>query len=259
MRMTADEARRLFTGDFGKRLLRASCDYCIPIFWSTPKSGGRRVDNNGTAFVLDCGKGPFVVTAAHVYESYLKRRSECSDICPQLGDLTFRMEDREIGYLGSQALDIVTFSITAEEISLLKRRVLQGSQADWPPPSAREGDEALFAGFPGLQRIDKSQDECGFGFYASLTPVSSVSERHLGCVFDRLKWVDTFGKGFPGDEYDLGGISGAPVLVIDESEAGILSWHLGGVAYNATNRLGEIMFAHHAEFINDDGTLYESA
>lgn len=129
MRMTADEAQQLFSGDFGKRLLRAACDYCIPIFWSTPKSGVWRVDNNGTAFLLDCGKGPFVVTAAHVYESYLTRRSQCVNICPQLSDIVFRMEERQIGYIGSKNLDIATFKISCEEIDLIKRPVLQGSQA----------------------------------------------------------------------------------------------------------------------------------
>jgi hypothetical protein len=165
------------------------------------------------------------------------------------------MEERQIGYVGSKVVDIATFRISSKEMNLLGRPVLQGNQAVWPPPSAREGEGALFAGFPGLQRIDKSEAESSFGFYASLTPISSVSERHFGCAFDRSKWVDAFGKGFPDDGYDLGGISGAPVLVVDESEAGILSWRLVGVAYNATNSLGEIMLAYHAKFINEDGTL----
>jgi hypothetical protein len=255
MRVTKDEAEQLLTGDFGKRLLRTTCDYCIPIFWSTPQDREWCVENNATGFLLDCGKGTFVVTAAHVYESYLKRRSQRIDICPQLGDLRFSMDERVVGYLGSGILDIVTFTVTSKEIDLLRKPVLKGNQALWPSPSVKVGEGALFAGFPGLQRTDSSADECGFGFYASLTPVSSVSERHFGCVFDRSKWVDAFGKGFPQEGYDLGGISGAPVLVVDESEAGILSWRLAGIAYNAANNLGEIMLAHHARFINEDGSL----
>ena len=255
MRMTPEEAQRLFSGDFGKQLLRAACEYSIPIFWSSLKKGKWLLDNNGTAFVLDCGKGPFIVTAAHVYESYLERLSEGIDIWPQLSDITFRMEERVIGYLGSETLDIATFRISSEEIVFLKRCVLQGNKPPCDAPSVREKDGALFAGFPGLQRTDEAEHECGFGFYASLNPISSVSERHFGCVFDRSKWVDAFGNGFPGDGYDLGGISGAPVLIVEESEAGILSWRLGGVAYNASNVLGEIMLAHHAKFIAENGEL----
>jgi hypothetical protein len=255
MNLTPREAEQLYSGDFGKHLLRTACDYCIPIFWSTEKGGRHQIDNNGTAFILDCGSRPFVVTAAHVYESYMTLRSRCSNICPQLGDLRFPMEERILGYDGSSQLDIVTFSISAEEISLLKKPVLRGNTRGWPPPLPKEREGALFAGLPGHQRIDTSSAECSFGFYASFTPISSVSNRHFGCVFDRSKWIDTFGKGLPAAGYDLGGISGAPVLVVDESTAGILSWHLAGVAYNASNVIGEIMLAHHAAFINKDGTL----
>lgn len=256
MRMTSKEAQKHFSGDFGKRLLRTACEYTIPIFWSALKKGKWSVDSNGTAFILDCGKGPFIVTAAHVYESYLERLSEGIDVWPQLSDITFRMEERVIGYLGSETLDIATFKISSEEIGLIKRHVLHGNISSWDAPSAREKDDALFVGFPGLQRTDESEHECGFGFFASLNPISSVSERHFGCAFDRSKWVDAFGNGFPDDGYDLGGISGAPVLIVEESEAGILSWWLEGVVYNASNILGEIMLAHHAKFIAEDGELY---
>ena len=177
--MTEDEARQLFTGEFGKKLIEATRNYCVPIFWSTPENHQWRVNNAGTAFVVGTGRRTIIVTAAHVYEYYLARRSECVDVCPQLGDLYFPIEERVIGYLGSEAIDIATFRVTPEEIHVLGRRVLQGKETYWPPPSAEVGDAALFVGFPGLQRTDKPGDECGFGFYTLLTPVSSVSERRL--------------------------------------------------------------------------------
>ena len=92
MRMTSKEAQKHFFGDFGKRLLRASCEYSIPIFWSVLKKGKWLVDSNGMAFILDYGKSPFIVTGARVYKSYLERLSEGIDVWPQLSDITFRME-----------------------------------------------------------------------------------------------------------------------------------------------------------------------
>ena len=255
MQMTYEEAQILFSGDFGKRLLRTACEYAIPIFWSILKNEKWVVENNGTAFVLNCGRGPFLVTAAHIYESYRERLSEGIKIWPQLSDITFRMEERLIGYLGSETLDIVTFKISSEEINLIKRSVLEGSRTPLTAPIARQNEGALFAGFPGLQRTDESENECGFGFFSSLNPISSVSERHFGFAFDRSKWVDAFGKGFPKDGYDLGGVSGSPVLIVEESELGIYSWRLGGVVYNASNTLGEIILAHHAKFISENGCL----
>jgi hypothetical protein len=255
MQMTYEEAQKLYSSDFGNRLLRAACEYAIPIFWSILIDGSWVVKNNGTAFLLNCGKGPFLVTAAHIYESYYERLSEGIKIWPQLGDIPFRMEERIIGYLGSETLDIVTLKISTEEIKFLNRSILKGSRTPSETPIAVHNEGALFAGFPGLQRTDESENECGFGFFASLNPISSVSDRHFGCAFDRSKWVDTFGKGLPKNGYDLGGVSGAPVLIVEESEAGICSWRLGGVIYNASNVLGEIILAHHAKFISEDGHL----
>jgi hypothetical protein len=267
--MTEEEARKLLTGNFGKVLLEEACNYPIPIYWSTPKKDSCNVDNNGTAFLLDCGKGTFVVTAAHVYESYLKRKSEFTVIFPQLDDLEFKFEERKICCLGSNIIDIATFEIKSQEIEALKWTrqkkkwrgkqmkllVLNGNENEWPPPEVTKGNGALFAGFPGKQRKEEKQDECSYGFYVSLNPISSVSDRHFACAFDRSKFIDAFGGGLPEEGYDLGGISGAPVLIIDESRARLISWHLGGVVYSASNKLGEIMFAHHAKFIKEDGML----
>jgi hypothetical protein len=168
------------------------------------------------------------------------------------------MEDRVIGYHGRSILDIVTFRITSQEVHDLNvhmgRRVLQGSKMGWPPWKVKEDEQALFVGIPGRQRID-TPEESSFGRFALLSPVSSTNERHFGFGFDRSKWVDAIGKGLPPERYDLGGISGAPVIIIDEPEGDDPSWHLGGVAYEAMHEMAEIVYCHHASFINADGTL----
>ena len=84
-----------------------------------------------------------------------------------------------IGYLGSEKLDIATFKISSEEIGLIKRRLLQGNKSTWDAPSTGEKDGTLFVGFPGLQRTDESEHECGFGFFTLLNSISSVSESIL--------------------------------------------------------------------------------
>jgi hypothetical protein len=253
--MTHEEAQNLWRGDFGKELHKTVCAYCLPIFWAVRgTNGGCLIRNNGTAFILNCGIESFVVTAAHVYEGYLEARKD-EELMAWLASVPFRMDERIIGYLGSKILDVATFRITDSEVAETRKNVLYGNQNTWPPPRIMNGLGALFAGFPGNQRIEGESSECNFGLYSAFSPVSSVSDRHFGCAFDRSMWIDTMQKGLPEEGFDLGGISGCPVLAVDESPSGVLSWHLAGIGYSSSTAIGEIFLAHHADSIKPDGTL----
>jgi len=253
--MTPEEAQKLWRGDFGKELHKSACAYCLPIFWEGRGANGSYViRNNGTAFILNCGAGSFVVTAAHVYEGYMEARRD-EELRAWLGCIPYRMDERVIGYVNAKILDVATFRITASEVKETGKTVLYGNQATWPPTRITNGLSVLFAGFPGNQRIEGESLECNFGLYSAFSPVSSVSDRHFGCAFDRSMWIDTMEQGLPKEGFDLGGISGCPVLAVDESPSGVLSWHLVGIGYSSSTALGEIFFAHHADSIRQDGTL----
>ena len=258
--MTPEEAKVLLAGDFGKELHKNACAYCHPIFWAVrDKEGFWKIQANGTAFVLDCGKGPFLVTAAHVYEGYLSDLGKFPRrVFGSLGSVPFRMEQRLIACLGWKRLDVATFTISDRDIVESGKNVLVGDQKSWPPNPVKVGVGVLFAGFPGHERIEKQPDlECNFGLYSAITPVSSVSDRHFGCAFERSEWLDTMGHGLPEEGYDLGGVSGCAVLELKESPAGVVSWSLAGIGYNVSSALGQIFLAHHARVLNPDGTLNE--
>ncbi|MCA8287570.1 hypothetical protein [Burkholderia vietnamiensis] len=256
--MNLEEAITLLKGDFGKELLHNARNYAIPLAWGIEESGEWTILSNGTAFILDCGQGPFLVTAAHVYEGYLEAREEHAALRCQLGMLEFRLEQRLICTLGQTVLDIATFKIEPDEIAALNKQICHGP-ADWPPRNAAEGNAVFFGGFPGVERRQIAEDTINQGFYVALTPVSSSSERQFGCAFERENWIDTLGHGIPAEDYDLGGVSGGPMLLLNESESGIFSWHIIGVVYNATNALGEIVLAHHVSSIKADGSLIAPA
>ena len=253
--MNREEANNLLAGPFGKQLFKTAMDYVSPLFWGVPEKNEKSIFHNGSAFALNCGSGPFIVTAAHVYEGYLQDKVEHDDMVCQLGNLSFNLEDRLIDCHDSKILDIATFEISEDELKALNKNVLTGSNNNWPPRRAIVDEGVFFAGFPGIERIETDIQECNFGLYASLTPVSSVSERHVGCAFEREEMIDVLGYGIPKEGYDIGGISGCPMLVLEESDSGVFSWFLGGVIYNASTELGEIIFAHHADYIMPDGKL----
>jgi len=114
--MAPEEAKALIAGDFGKELLKAACAYCHPLFWAVRADSGLwKIKANGTAFFLDCGEGPFLVTAAHVYEEYASDlEKEKGDVVCSLGNVPFRMEERLIACLGQATLDIATFAVNEE-------------------------------------------------------------------------------------------------------------------------------------------------
>lgn len=246
---------------FRLELLKTAASYSIPIFWGVQNNGESVVANNGTAFILNTGKRTFVVTAAHVYESYVNavKSGDCAK--SQLSNLVFDLSERLISCVGSSTIDIATFEITPQEILSLGKSVLCGSNSAWPPLSCFEGQAIVVAGFPGLERMHISNKSYSFGIHCFNTPASSVSERHFGCSLDREYWIDLFGKGFPELNYDFGGISGAPALALDESPEGIISWRLAGVVYeaNASETMGEIIFVHHSKYISELGLILPNA
>lgn len=252
--MNIEEATNLLKGEFGQVLLKEVLNYVIPVAWGVKEDDRWNILANGTAFILDCGEGPFLVTAAHVYEGYLEEKERTPGLRCQLGPMEFKPEERLICCLGEATLDISTLRLERSEIELLKKNVCYGPRP-WPPKNVVEGDGVFLGGFPGRERKASANDSFEFGVYVALTPVSSSSERHSGCVYERESWIDMFGKGIPEEGYDMGGVSGGPLFHLVESESGIFAWDLVGVVYNATNIIGEIVLAHHASSILPNGQL----
>jgi hypothetical protein len=243
------------TEEVVKQYLKIATGYSIPIFW---ESNNTSINSNGTTFILDTGERKFVVTAAHVYRSYIEEKQTGNASNCQLANVPFELEDRLISV--SHSTDIATFEISEKEIESLNFTVLRGSNATWPPPRPEENNMVVVSGFPGIERIQTEQDAYNFGYYCFNTPVNSISEKHFGCSFDRSYWRDAIGKGLPPENYDMGGISGAPAIALIKSKDEIVTWRLAGVVYEATasETLGEIMFVHHADLIEPDGTIKET-
>lgn len=238
--------------------MAAMSSYVIPVYWGTrDQNSVWTVENSGSAFAISFGADPILVTASHVIESYLQRCRETKEIQFGLGPLNFDPLERRIDFRDSCVLDIATFRITQEELASIGKHAAVESAPFWPPEPANVGEGAIFGGFPGRERVPLPCQTISFGFYFGLSPVSSSSERHFGCNFDRNEWVDILGVELPPDGYDLGGLSGGPCFIYHESPSGIISWRLGGIIYNATTTIGEIVLAHHSSFILPTGYLRE--
>ena len=245
--MTKDEAIALLMGDFGPETLKTTARYVAPLFWQRPEKGHLRIMRNGSIFFLRPESVSFAVTSNHVFQAYIRDRESTSNITCQIGDMTFSPEERLIE--SSDELDIATFRVSSSEVSQLNKMEL----TIWPPRVPEEGKGILFAGFPGHERFTLSSHEFSFGIYAALGTATSISDRDITCQFERENWIEISGFQVPPEGYDLGGMSGAPLLtVIERSDLWI--WTLGGVIREFNQPL-EILRASRADRILPDGRL----
>ena len=247
-----DEARRLIQGPFGRALHEAVHQYVHPLWWFDRGRGGAGRIRNGTTFFVNCGGGLFGVTAGHVYDEFAAQ-AEHGVRCRVGGGPTWDLRPRLISR--GEETDIATYRVTSEEVRQLGGIVLTGYQDEWPPKPPENERGSMFAGFPAVERKLLGEHRIEWGIYSALGIASSVSDRDVSCLLERHEWVPTPGAVEPEEGYDLGGMSGAPMLSLVIVRGTLVTWRLAGVLYECSKKLEEIVRAARADVIRIDGTV----
>lgn len=252
-----EEALRMFRAGLDKAMQQTAASYAIPICWIRAKDGRPEIVDNGTAFVLNCGAGSFLVTAGHVFQGYVAARAKYPDCVCFLSNMRFDLGSRLIGY--DPAYDVATLHLTPEELQSLVgfgKYALTGSQPRWPPkpPTVERG--VFFVGFPGDGRSMRPRRannlvEIDWSGYTALAIANSVSDTGVTVVLNHDPTFDIRHRSTIPPDWALGGCSGAPLLTFIERN-GIFSWQLGGIINEATK---EIVRASRADCINPDGSI----
>lgn len=241
---------------FALQMHNSGAEYVTWLFWryhsrvmQTPL-----LPRQGSVCFVDCGRGPFAVTAGHVYEQFVADRVQYRIRGCQIGNVGFNPEERLIARGTHQGLDIATFRVTPEEIAATGKKILRGNDGAWPQPPAI-GSAVFLGGFPGCERDQVGPHEMVFGLYSAMPMLTSFTDHQLCCQFDRNHWVDVRGLGLPLVGYDLGGASGGPMLA-PVFEDGAWGWRLLGIISEARSTEGfERATAVRAHFIQPDGNL----
>jgi hypothetical protein len=260
------EAWALAAGSFGRELAKALMAYATPILWSAGETSGRLDDEvrSGTTFFLDCGQGPFGVTAGHVFEAHKARADVAGVPCniglgqPGSGRL-FDLRERVIAC--SHSPDIATYRISPEEIARTGARVVTATK--WPSQPPRVGDVVAFVGFPGSSRRIKAPRQISFETFHGAAFVESVSPERICCPTPR-EWITPIaGMRFPGPDENAAGLSGGPVFCFERGD--VLSWRLMGVVSDGGGGTHDgdgapfldMIVGARADLINADGTINE--
>lgn len=211
--------------------------------------------SQGSMFFLDCGRGAFAVTADHVYDGFLEDLDDRRVRSCQIGNVAFdNPEDRLIARGKHLGIDIATFRVSPEEIAATGKRTVKGTDGVWPSPP-NDGEAVFFGGFPGGDRIPLAAHEISFGLHSAMVPLTSQTDYQLCCQLDRDSRVDVRGLGLPPEGYDLGGVSGGPMLQPVHGDM-VWGWRLAGVLSEAVAAGAfERVTAVRAHFILPDGRI----
>jgi hypothetical protein len=151
-------------------------------------------------------------------------------------------------------IDIATFHVTPEEIAATGKKIVRATDGAWPPPP-NSGEAVFFGGFPGRERSLIAHREFEFGLHSGMNPLTDFTDYQLRCRLDRQYWVDVRGLGLPAVGYNLGGVSGGPLLQ-PVYQDGVWGWRLLGVISEAIMEQDfETITAVRAHFILPDGRL----
>jgi len=260
-------AKALIAGDYGRESVKIAQDCCFPIYWSAERAGIRRILQNGSVTLVRTSERLFGVTAAHVLRGYHAALEQESGVQLQLGhlglgDMARRLisitplvvsEDSEGKRVESNGIDLATFEITEEELSKLGRPAVPLSL--WPPLPPEIGSGIMLAGWPGGGRTELGPRDVEFlGFYA-LGIAQTVNHDQITFQVSREHDVAPAGRRMPGG-YDLGGISGGPMIATFE-RGNFVTFRLCGIIVDGWAE-AEYLVARRAEFIQADGSISRS-
>lgn len=186
------------------------------------------------------------VTAAHIVNSYFEQ-SKNLNIKLQIGEEVVPDLQKRIIAISNE-LDSATIHL---ELSALDNKIIPLS---WPPKIPQEGRGIMLAGYPGQERFEEQRRTCNFGTFTAIGIARTVTNDQITFLVEREFGVPSKDIADLPKNYDLGGISGGPVISWFETKSFIASYHFAGIVSEASSDY-EYIIAKRADFIEPDGSI----
>lgn len=254
--ISAEKAKELVAGNLGDVYRDILMGCCAPIYWFHVDTKDAAIAHNGTLTIVQTPKRILGVTAAHVfrqYESDLKTGPHRLQLMNEvIDDLPARLIDV------SDKLDIATFSLDEALVKRMSRTPL----GVWPPKPPQEGKGIMIAGYPAMERSESKKFSADFGLFTVLGIARTVTETQVTWLMEREHQLADTKIPAPPPEYDLGGISGGPLISWFESENFVSHHCFSGVVvehpdymYNKDVPVIERLIAIRADMITESGKI----
>lgn len=205
------EQERVRTAAMG--MGRLAFSHCVAVVIAPPPGTGPGRFNNGTGFVLNFEGSYFLGTANHVVASWLRRTRDGERVLFQVGAADLPPVDRVVWQ--DETADIAFLRIDPSDVPRIGIQPYE-PVLGWPPPAPKAGNFILFAGYPATTRILPDHESADFGCFSGLVSVTSAHDDHLICQFEREHWISHDGGPLPPMGVDLGGLSGAPAMLVTD-------------------------------------------
>ena len=174
--MSLDERKAALSGDFGRSFHITAAEHVTWIFWTRATEGLTDILGHASAFLLDRGKGPMLVTAAHVFRQYMEDMGRFGGLYCQIANVVVKNLNDHLIACGnpstsfdhrSQEPDIATFRLPVGAAERIGTKPIMALSDHWPPPP-KAGEQVMFAGYPGQERIYINSSEINFGFHSGM-------------------------------------------------------------------------------------------
>lgn len=254
--ITPSRAKELLAGDLGcvyRNILRRCC---VPIYWS--KKEERRLDllHSGTLTLVKTPQKLIGITAAHVIRQ-LETDKQCDDVVVQF----FNAVIQDISSLIidiSDKYDLATISLEQKTLESIGKDIMPLEM--WPPKPPEEGKGILIAGYPGIERLLTGEREVDFGLFTALVVSRIVNDTQISWLLQPEYQVPGTPISPPPPEYNLGGVSGGPMIGIFETKGGIIHYCLSGIItecpdFENSDIAIERLIATRADLIYEDGKI----
>ncbi|MEQ9638481.1 MAG: hypothetical protein RIM84_00525 [Alphaproteobacteria bacterium] len=248
--LSEEDARAIMAGGFADACREILSGACAAIFWFAQDDADRPILGNGSVTFLQTPERLLGVTAAHVIRGYQAVR-DVRPVTLQIGDEIFE-KLRTIAI--SDRLDIATFELTARTLAGNGKPIVPF--ASWPPVAPLEGFGIMVAGYPGGERRIEGRLEVNFGLFTGLGIARRVTVDQVTWLIEREYCMEGGPVPAMPPNYDLGGISGGPLVALWESAAGLVTYRLAAIVSEANAGLEHIV-GKRAEYIQPDGSIDE--
>ncbi len=249
--LPSERAQMVLFNWVSRTLPERLCGSTPGLCWQAwPRVSPVRIWQGGSAVLIRTPVRILGVTARHVVDSYLKCKRASSEIEAVMGGLRFDLEERIISR--GRRVDIATFRVEESDLQTIGYLPLEDA---WPPSIPDQRGLVVCAGCPGHERVVVA-GSVTWGVWTGWGN-AGLSEHQITIVIDHSQGVRSPIPGVPPppQHFDVGGISGGPVMTVGPvTSGGSIDWKLGGVIHEGRPEHDQIM-AERADIIQDDGRV----
>jgi hypothetical protein len=251
------KAKELFGGDLADFYRNILMKCCVPIYWYRRDIDQPEILHNGTVTLVKTPKLLLGITAAHVLREF-EKDSGRNSITLQLANET--IDDLINNVIDiSDKYDLATIAISEELLPRLGKATTP--LGFWPPKPPQEGRGIMIAGYPGVERVQPKELEVNFGLFTALVIARTVTDIQITWLVEPEHQLENAKIKPPPQNYNLGGVSGGPLISWFESENFVAHFCLSGIVtehpdYENSDFYIERLVAARADLIRDDGSIH---